>query len=145
MPTHTTSAEALKPPADWRRGRIQRLRTPGGPHAPERVRNWLQATTGWLPDELERALLLLTSELVNNSVLHGQASEGDTIEIELRATATGLRAQVTDPGCGFAPTGRKRELDEPGGWGLVLVERIAKRWGVERGDCTRVWFELAVA
>jgi anti-sigma regulatory factor (Ser/Thr protein kinase) len=145
MPAQTTSAVALKPPADWRRGRAQRLRTPGGPHAPERVRNWLQARTGWLPDELERALLLLTSELVNNSVLHGHAGERDTIEIELRATASGLRAQVTDPGCGFAPTSRRRELDEPGGWGLVLVERIAKSWGVEREGCTRVWFELAVA
>jgi anti-sigma regulatory factor (Ser/Thr protein kinase) len=109
------------------------------------VRDWLQATTDWLPDELERNLVLLTCELVNNSVLHGEASERDTIEIELRATERGLRAQVTDPGTGFAPTGRRREIDEPGGWGLVLVERLAAAWGVEHDERTRVWFELSAA
>jgi signal transduction histidine kinase len=124
---------------------VRRLRTAGGPHAPERVRAWLQATTEWLPDELENHLLLLTCELVNNSVLHGEAGEQDVIEVELRTTETGLRAQVTDPGTGFEPKGRGRELDEPGGWGLVLVERIAAAWGVERDDRTRVWFELAAA
>ncbi len=124
---------------------MRRLRTAGGPQAPERVRAWLQVTTDWLPDDLERTLLLLTSELVNNSVLHGEASEQDTIEIELRATARGLRAQVTNPGTGFAPAGRQREIDEPGGWGLVLVEKIAASWGVERDEGTRVWFELAAA
>jgi anti-sigma regulatory factor (Ser/Thr protein kinase) len=124
---------------------VRRLETAGGPKAPARVREWLEATTGWLPDELESNLVLLTCELVNNSVLHGHASEQDTIEIELRATDHGLRAQVTDPGTGFAPTGRRREMDEPGGWGLVLVERLAAAWGVEREAQTRVWFELAAA
>lgn len=124
---------------------MRRLRTEGGPRAPERVRNWLQATVQWLPDELESNLMLLTCELVNNSVLHGDVDERQVIEIELRATNKGLRASVTDPGPGFAPTGRTREFDEPGGWGLVLVERLAASWGVERDKYTRVWFELAAA
>jgi anti-sigma regulatory factor (Ser/Thr protein kinase) len=145
MPTHSPSAVGLHPPASWRRRDVRRLRLAGGPHAPERVRAWLQATTKWLPDELENHLLLLTCELVNNSVLHGEAGEQDVIEVELRTTETGMRAQVTDPGTGFVPTGRGRELDEPGGWGLVLVERLAAAWGVERDDRTRVWFELAAA
>ena len=127
------------------RRKYLRLRIAGGPQAPARARAWLQSATSWLPRELESNLLLLTCELVNNSVLHGEASEEDVIEIELRTTRTGLRAQVTDPGAGFAPTGRGRELDEPGGWGLVLVERLAASWGVERDERTRVWFELAAA
>jgi signal transduction histidine kinase len=145
MFAHSPSGVGFEPPADWRRRRVRRLRTPGGPHAPKRVRAWLQATTKWLPDEVESNLMLLTCELVNNSVLHGDAGEQDVIEVELRATETGLRAQVTDPGTGFAPTGRGRAMDEPGGWGLVLVERIAASWGVERDERTRVWFELAAA
>ena len=32
--------------------------------------------------------------------------------------------------------------DRPGGWGLALVESMSDRWGIERGDRTRVWFEL---
>ena len=124
---------------------MRRLRTEGGPRAPERVRNWLQATVQWLPDELESNLMLLTCELVNHSVLHGEVDEQHVIEVELRATDNGLRASVTDPGPGFAPTGRTRDFDEPGGWGLVLVERLAASWGVERDKRTRVWFELAAA
>ena len=108
-------------------------------------RAWLRATTEWLPHELETNLVLLTCELVNNSVLHGQAGERDLIEIELHRTETGVRAEVSDSGPGFASRGRDKDLDEPGGWGLVLVESISKRWGVERDRRTRVWFELARA
>jgi anti-sigma regulatory factor (Ser/Thr protein kinase) len=122
-----------------------RLSIAGGPRAPERARAWLQSAADWLPEEVERNLLLLTCELVNNSVLHGQASEDDMIEIELWRTDTGVRAEVIDRGPGFAPKDRDKDLDEPGGWGLVLVQSIAKRWGVERDDATRVWFELARA
>jgi anti-sigma regulatory factor (Ser/Thr protein kinase) len=143
MPAQATSATGLKPPADWRSART--LRTFGGPHAPERVRSWLHETTAWLPSQLEAALMLLTSELVNNSVLHGRAGESDVIEIEISVQSNCLRAQVTNPGPGFEAAGRGRELDEPGGWGLVLVERMAASWGVERDDHTRVWFELAAA
>jgi anti-sigma regulatory factor (Ser/Thr protein kinase) len=144
MATSTRQAPGFKPPITGS-GTALRLTIAGGPRAPERARTWLQSAAAWLPEELERNLLLLTCELVNNSVLHGQAGEQDVIEIRLRSTATGVRAEVSDPGPGFAPAGRTRELDEPGGWGLVLVERIAKRWGVERGERTRVWFELARA
>lgn len=145
MSPHSPSGARFTPPADWRRKRVRRLRTAGGRHAPARVRAWLHATTEWLPEEVETNLVLLTCELVNNSVLHGEAGEQDVIEVELEATDTGLRAQVTDPGTGFAPAGRRREIDEPGGWGLVLVERLAASWGVERDDRTKVWFELAAA
>ena len=67
------------------------------------------------------------------------------IEIELRRTDTGVLAEVSDWGPGFAPKERAKDVDEPGGWGLVLVQSIAKRWGVERDGGTRVWFELARA
>jgi serine/threonine-protein kinase RsbW len=120
-----------------------RLSIAGGPRAPERARAWLQSAAGWLPEEVERNLLLLACELVNNAVLHGQAGEQDMIEIELTTTETGVRAEVSDTGPGFVPKQRDRDLDEPGGWGLVLVESIAKRWGVERDGRTCVWFELA--
>jgi two-component sensor histidine kinase len=122
-----------------------RLSIAGGPRAPERARAWLQTAASWLPEEIERNLMLLTCELVNNSVLHGKASEQDMIEIELRRTDTGVRAEVSDSGPGFAPKERDKDLDEPGGWGLVLVQSIAKCWGVEREGGTRVWFELARA
>lgn len=113
--------------------------------APARARAWLQSAAAWLPKELEANLLLLTSELVNNSVVHGKAREDDVIEIEVQATPGGVRACVSDPGAGFSPKPRSRAEDEPGGWGLELVESLAERWGVERDGRTSVWFELARA
>ncbi len=124
--------------------KLLRLTIAGGVRAPERARAWLGSAASWLPQELERTLLLLMSELVNNSVVHGRADEDHLIEIELGTTQTGLRAQVSDNGPGFAPKGRQRPMEEPGGWGLVLVETLAERWGVERGERTCVWFELQV-
>jgi anti-sigma regulatory factor (Ser/Thr protein kinase) len=143
MPTTAREAPSLQQAPAIGAGKALRLSIAGGPRAPERARAWLQSAAEWLPEEMERNLLLLTSELVNNSVLHGEAGEHDMIEIELRRTDTGVLAQVSDTGPGFAPRERDRDLDEPGGWGLVLVESIAKRWGVERHGRTRVWFELA--
>jgi hypothetical protein len=32
--------------------------------------------------------------------------------------------------------------ERPTGWGLFLVGEIADRWGIERDDHTRVWFEI---
>jgi anti-sigma regulatory factor (Ser/Thr protein kinase) len=123
----------------------QRLRVAGGPRAPERVRHWLQGAAARLPEEVERNLQLLTCELVNNSVLHGETSEEGVIEVELQLSETTVRAEVSDAGPGFSPHDRERPIDEPGGWGLVLVERLAASWGVEHDDRTRVWFELAAA
>jgi two-component sensor histidine kinase len=144
MPTTTREASFQQAPVIGATKAL-RLSIAGGPRAPERARAWLQSAADWLPEEVERNLMLLASELVNNSVLHGRAGEDDMIEIELRRTDTGVFAEVSDTGPGFAPKERDRDLDEPGGWGLVLVESIAKRWGVERDGRTRVWFELARA
>jgi serine/threonine-protein kinase RsbW len=145
MATTTRQAPSLQQAPVVGSSKALRLSIAGGPRAPERARAWLQSAADWLPDEVERNLLLLTCELVNNSVLHGHAGEQDMIEIQLQRTDIGVRAEVSDTGPGFAPHERDKDLDEPGGWGLVLVESIAKRWGVERGRRTRVWFELARA
>jgi two-component sensor histidine kinase len=143
MATTTRQAPRLQQTPIVGSSKALRLSIAGGPRAPERARAWLQSAADWLPKEVERNLLLLTCELVNNSVLHGQSSEDDMIEIELRRTDTGVLAEVSDRGPGFAPKARDKDLEEPGGWGLVLVQSIAKRWGVERDGGTRVWFELA--
>ena len=87
-----------------------------------------------------QTLRLLVSELVTNAVRHG----GDSDEpVELHATWNSeVRVEVTDHGDGFTPHPRTGAVDDPGGFGLLLVGRLADQWGVETNDATRVWFVL---
>ena len=96
-----------------------------------------------IQDDLEdgqlEALRLLVSEVVTNAVRHG----GDGRPVELCAHWNSeVRVEVCDHGGGFTPHPRMKALDEPGGFGLYLVGRLADRWGVETDDGTTVWFVL---
>jgi anti-sigma regulatory factor (Ser/Thr protein kinase) len=84
-------------------------------------------------------LRLLVSELVTNAVRHGDHDH----PVEIHAVWNSeVRVEVIDHGAGFSPVPRAGELDEPGGFGLFLVGRLADRWGVETDHATRVWFVL---
>ena len=51
--------------------------------------------------------------------------------------------QVTDEGAGFVPHPGAMSSDAHGGYGLFLVERLTRRWGMTRENHrTRVWFEF---
>jgi two-component sensor histidine kinase len=142
MAYSTTQALHAQPPVGAPRKRL-RIAIAGGSRAPERARSWIESAASWLPRELESTLLLLVCELVNNAVRHGGAGEDEVIELELGALDGGrVMVQVSDPGTGFEHTPRDQPLDEEGGWGLVLIESMAARWGVEHEGRTRVWFEL---
>ena len=53
-----------------------------------------------------------------------------------------VRMTVADTGKGFFPHPREAAMDVPGGWGLVLVDQLADRWGVINEDGSRVWLEM---
>jgi len=88
---------------------------------------------------------LLATELITNAVRHADLTEDATIRVSVELDGAALRIAVCDPGRQFpgirfaaGPT----EPASPGGLGLVLVERLSSRWGLERGTGTRVWCEL---
>jgi anti-sigma regulatory factor (Ser/Thr protein kinase) len=90
-------------------------------------------------------VLLLVSELVANAVRHAGVGADRYLRVELRRWPQRVRVEVIDAGGLFAPVRPRPIDDEPGGWGLVLVERIAARWGVGHGaPGNRVWFEVEV-
>jgi anti-sigma regulatory factor (Ser/Thr protein kinase) len=97
-----------------------------------------------LPEDMAPAVVtqaeLLTSELVSNAVRHAGMSAGDTLELNVDLTPELLRVGLLDDGPGFEKDVRSR--DEQGGWGLLLVETVSDRWGVNRGERTEVWFEI---
>jgi PAS domain S-box-containing protein len=91
---------------------------------------------------------LLVSELVTNAVRHADMPEDSTIEVRAVAEPQRMvRVEVHDEGTGFDP-GELPPLiaDDPreAGWGLVLVDRLSSRWGVERGAGFTVWFEVSI-
>ena len=113
-----------------------------GPEAAGEGRHALDRLEGSLaPDQLSELRLLVT-ELLTNSVRHGVDERG-RIELDVEIYANSERVVVTDDGPGFEPEPEPTpHLDRPGGWGLCLVDRLASRWGVNRGHGTAVWFEL---
>jgi anti-sigma regulatory factor (Ser/Thr protein kinase) len=106
-----------------------------------------RALDRWLPDSVSDgdrgALRLLVTELVTNSVRHSNAGQA-IVGLAARADADMIRIEVSDRGAGFVP-GTPTPRGADGGYGLFLVERMTERWGVDRGDGTQVWFELALA
>lgn len=113
------------------------------PDAPAAARQALLAANGALPAPLLEDVLLLVTELVTNSVRHATAGPEQGLRVDVRRLARRLRVEVSDHGTGFSPQRAPLSPDQSGGWGLLLVETIADRWGVERRDSgTCVWFEL---
>ena len=121
------------------------LELPGRTEAPAAARQALTALNGSLhlvSEERLRDMQLVVSELVTNAHRHGG---GRTAPIQLSVLATDevLRVEIRDPGSGFDPeVGRAPSGSGERGWGLVITERLAHRWGVERGEGTTVWFEI---
>jgi anti-sigma regulatory factor (Ser/Thr protein kinase) len=96
-----------------------------------------------LREDSSGRLRLLVSELVSNAVVHSDASASSDIVLTARVLADGsVRVEVLDQGSGFEKTERAPSPDQAGGYGLYLVQREARSWGVDRDDGTRVWFEL---
>jgi anti-sigma regulatory factor (Ser/Thr protein kinase) len=89
-------------------------------------------------------LALLTSEVVTNAVRHGPAQAENSVSLEALVFDDVVRVEVRDGGAGFDPPipGPAGEL-RPSGWGLFLLQRIARGWGVESHPSSTVWFELA--
>jgi anti-sigma regulatory factor (Ser/Thr protein kinase) len=89
-----------------------------------------------------QTVVLLVSEVVSNAVRHSGGPADATITLEATITKPAVRVAVTDAGEGFTP--RPRDPDRLGeGYGLYLVEKAARSWGVEHDGGTTVWFELA--
>jgi anti-sigma regulatory factor (Ser/Thr protein kinase) len=84
-------------------------------------------------------LALLVSELVTNSLRHAGIAAGDPIELEVTSENGRLWASVSDGGSGFSLSEHVGPAAN-GGFGLAIVEAIARDWGVERGsDGFMVW------
>lgn len=125
------------------------------PHAIQATR----AALDTLGQHLEARLLgdarLLVSELVTNSVLHSGAGAETSMGLSLLLCKDRLQVTVADQGVGFDPAAvPPPDPERVGGWGLYLVNKLSRRWGVGAAPdnsaapnmleeaSNRVWFEL---
>jgi anti-sigma regulatory factor (Ser/Thr protein kinase) len=119
-------------------------RLPHGPTAPAAAREAVDvALAGRLAQDGLAELRLLVSELVTNAVRHGLDRRG-AVELTLRLAGRCLRVEVADGGAGFTPPTGGHDPEDPGGWGLVVVDELVDRWGIDAAGGTRVWFERNV-
>jgi anti-sigma regulatory factor (Ser/Thr protein kinase) len=113
-----------------------------GPQAATEARHALDRLDGSVDEAQLDTLRLLVSEVVTNSVRHGGGGD-EWIQLDVGIHANAVHVEVHDRGPGFHPEGPPRpHADRPGGWGLCLVDRLSRRWGVATDDRTRVWFEI---
>ena len=114
----------------------------GEPVAVPRARHWVSSLAGGLVREARLPdLELVIAEVVTNAIRHG--TPGGAVRLAVTPMTDFLCVQVTDEGPGFVPRPGAMSSDENGGFGLFIVERMTRRWGVTREDRrTRVWFEF---
>ncbi|MBA4861623.1 ATP-binding protein [Streptomyces sp. PSKA54] len=106
----------------------------------ERLDAW-----GWpYASELNEAVTLITAELAANAVRHGRLP-GRDFRIRLTVTEGTVRVEVTDARGERLPAICPAGGEVEGGRGLVLVDALADRWGVDprtTGVGKTVWAEI---
>lgn len=118
--------------------------------APAQARAEVRDVFGSVADKAELAtLVLLTSELVTNAVIHPRPSRDQRLGLRITAYPERMRIEVDDPGDGFDPEAPLEPTDT-GGRGLMLVDTASAGWGAgsaptPRGERFTVWFELGLA
>ncbi|WP_309484371.1 ATP-binding protein [Streptomyces himalayensis] len=106
----------------------------------ERLDAW-----GWpYASELNEAVTLITAELAANAVRHGRLP-GRDFRIRLAVTEGTVRIEVDDTRGERLPAMFPAGGEAEGGRGLVLVDSLADRWGVDPrtdGVGKTVWAEV---
>ena len=88
-------------------------------------------------------VVLLTSELVTNAVVHGGPhAPGAEVEVRVSRRAGAVRVEVEDPSHEL-PRVQDVHRTAEGGRGMALVDHLAEAWGVTpTADGKIVWFEV---
>lgn len=90
-------------------------------------------------EEAEQTAELLVSELATNAVLH--AASPLRLSVYRHADAVRVEVRDDDP---TLPKSVTPDPERPGGRGILLVDALATRWGVNSNDRGKtIWFEIS--
>jgi anti-sigma regulatory factor (Ser/Thr protein kinase) len=123
------------------------LTIPGEPVYLHNAREFVARTLGTSYACSDTAILL-TSELVTNSVQHSNSRRpGGTVAVTVVSVPDGIRVEVIDEGGTTVPTMLAGQAEPPdlteSGRGLQLVEIMSAQWSYYRDSAgTVTWFEL---
>jgi anti-sigma regulatory factor (Ser/Thr protein kinase) len=116
----------------------------GGTRAPTVARQVVQGLGTELDVRRLNEVRLLVTELVTNCVRHAGIDREATVTVSLELDESNLYVAVSNPGAAFeAPEPPPESAESEGGRGLVLVDRLADRWGIDDVHEARVWFEVS--
>ncbi len=88
--------------------------------------------------EARSRLMTLVSELATNAILHA----GTPFKVKVSKRPSRIRVAVTD-GSTTPPVRKVYVPDQPTGRGLLIMESLSDRWGVDVVDDGKsVWFEV---
>ena len=122
-------------------GRSVRLTLPAAKAAVRLARRATRdALAGWSLGRLEETAVLLVSELVTNAVQH--ARDAGTVTLELTSEDAWLRIEVQDADPRWPQPRTPADCDESG-FGFILVDALASKWGVHHTAAGKaVWAEV---
>lgn len=112
------------------------------PISAREARSFVRRTLGdWECESMVDVVLLLTSELVTNAILHA----GSEVDLNLRLAGGVLRITVSDAS-ERPPVLRDASPESTGGRGVALLDAMAVDWGaVPTASGKLVWFEVAIS
>jgi anti-sigma regulatory factor (Ser/Thr protein kinase) len=124
--------------------KLLHLDLPAEPASIAQARDALCVLAPQIGPELLPDLRLLVSEVVTNAVRHAGTTPGARVVLMAENGAQGVRVEIHDEGHGFvAPAEPEPRPEGTSGWGLFLVQKLARRWGTQTAPGAHVWFELA--
>jgi anti-sigma regulatory factor (Ser/Thr protein kinase) len=119
---------------------VPSLELSASPRCPRDARCFVNdAIDAWgVGGDTRDVIRLLTTELVTNAMLHGSPP----IHVDVTRNGSTIRVAVADMNP-MPPVVRPFDPAAATGHGLLLMDRLAGRWGVEaNAEGKRVWFEV---